>query len=408
MQYEVRASSVPRAWRCGNSVRNPDNYPLIDPTSSDAGAGTAAHELLARHLAGEHEVSKEIPAVARKNGAEESVVSIAFYNGLRALDELITFYTDRGFEIVTKQIESKTLYESSTVKIPGHPDLWISLNHPERNLNVLVVLDWKLGNIDEKMEQLVAYAGGVIQAHHNVRKFDRIDCHLIALMERDGNVITESFDDPKKVIDMLHVELPERIKDPAYHPGYSQCQHCPLRFACEARRHWEVDRVNMTIQASKMLQDNEAPLHDSMLQLIKSGDLPDVMDMLTNMDKSTSAARDQIKAWLKERAGDEHFTSGDHKFWLQKRPGGKSVDITNPLARRDVIDLIGEESLYEIVGKVSVNKIAEQLINNRVKKEGATNKAQARRDVLETLDKWIPEPRPSIVIRKERIEKEEK
>jgi hypothetical protein len=214
---ELRASAMPRAFRCPGSARAP--FVSVSEDSEAGANGTAVHEVLRPLAEGGSVDWANVEAIAAKYGADAEEVRM-----LAAMAAKLWPSIADSFRGALTEVELSTPIGFDTgVTLSGHVDLLTVTGTVAR------AGDWKSGRKDsDYSHQMRAYGALVLADDASLTEVT-----VTVIWIRDGEI--ENYTMTRHDAEKWFLELHERVVqwDGVFHPG-QHCGYCQRSHECEA------------------------------------------------------------------------------------------------------------------------------------------------------------------------------
>ena len=209
----MRISSLPAFLTCPSS-QLPTEHPY-EPPSEVADLGTAVHEALAVHVAGQR---PDLDAIAKKHHVDSDELEQLYVNGCIAWKDLCKYFPNAYTEQALK-------WDG----IEGHADV----SHYDES--TMAILDWKSGRIRRDYSaQLIGYAAAAVE-QFGMPKSGEVKVITVWLRDMEFEILTVTQDDMER----LHHDIKRAELDigKRYAPG-DACGYCRRQLVCGARHEY--------------------------------------------------------------------------------------------------------------------------------------------------------------------------
>ncbi len=207
----IRCSSLPAAFKCGGSVRQP--LLPVDEVNEAADMGTAAHEASRPLAEGRGIQWEELPALAKRHG-----VSLEELRMLCGIVQRLWPQIAEHFPLAETEVALEFEVLPGVI-LSGHLDVAVTA----------AFLDWKFGRVDrDYSQQINGYSALKLLADPTLEK---VDGHVVWV--RDGELESYSMDRAQLAewLEDLRAKVVEW--DGVYRPG-PHCPHCRRSHECKA------------------------------------------------------------------------------------------------------------------------------------------------------------------------------
>lgn len=334
---KLRCSALPRALKCGGSVRPAELK--VDVENEAAELGTAAHEWLARVVSGEH---VDLDVIADRD------LRILVALGIRMWHQLEEHFPGAVAErtAATREYPDRGFLLSGTVDVVARGEGYTS------------TADWKTGRLDsDYWAQIVGYC--VLFAAHG----DVATGAILWVRDEEVENYTTTQEQRDQFLDRITDEVVNW--DGVYHPG-SHCGFCPRYHECAAARAHERAAVQ-AFSREDLVDDIDAM--DAVQQL-------DLYEQAGTVVRLAGLLREALRTVVDERGP---IVSPARMLQLVEAPS-YTID---PLAAWPVMDAFGLDDK----AKAEAIKISKPALEDVVKRLAPPRKGAARirelRDALE-------------------------
>ena len=160
---ELRASRMPLAFKCAESIRRPPGELFVSSDSEAGTLGTAVHDALAQHVMG---VDTDLADYAAKWNVDEQALAPLFFFGVSA-------WNDLKATLLTPKVELELEAVVAGHVITGHADVVYDAGQS------VYIIDWKSGQVQrDYTTQLLTYALAAARQFQQADKFSVVTVWL--------------------------------------------------------------------------------------------------------------------------------------------------------------------------------------------------------------------------------------
>lgn len=329
-EIELRASSLPLAFRCGGSVHF---WGLrVDLVSEAGDLGTAVHEGL-RPLVERGEVDWHgAPALAKRFNVDEQEMRMLIGLAVPLWRQFEGLFPDP----VTEHEFSERITSNPPIRLTGHADVLACDQVAQR----VVMLDWKTGRRDsDYSEQALGYCALAL-----LRDPVAVEatCTLVWIRDGEAENYTMKREDLPAWLDRLRQLV---HWDGIYRVG-EHCTYCKRRHSCEGRHALVQGRIAELVGAPTVRLDLMEP--SELVQLLERADLA------AEVGKGVRAAiKDEVRARGDVVAGGKRLTiATEERRALDTRKAWHVIDV---LLTPEQMEASVEISLAEVERFVAKN-----------------------------------------------------
>lgn len=233
----LRCSSLPRVMRCPFSAFRTKEF---DDSNYNANVGNLAHECIARVIMDDspEQINDIINDVIRLNMVKDVNV---IKNVRRHVWSMKTIWLDICSILDEMQLERRFvavehngIYKSDKLTLTGTCDVVVEDQNGD-----LIIIDWKTGNEDDCIDQLLGYAW----IHLNNTKANKVT--VIAAYSDTGNYYTYIYE--RDIVKVWYNKLCDRVKSDVANPD-THCKYCPILLSCERYRKFMKNISDIAIE----------------------------------------------------------------------------------------------------------------------------------------------------------------